>query len=163
MGSTPIAGTNHIFNHYFNEDIGGSDMKTGLYNIVLILVFIPLIYFMLIRPQRKRDKEVTSMRAALKPGDNIVTIGGIVGKIVRIKDDRILIETGSSKTKMEIIKSAVGSVVGKQEAEKKDEKDSDVKAEVAEETRTNRSKKVTPKKLGANKAENKEETEKDAE
>ena len=105
-------------------------MKTGLYNIVLILVFIPLIYFMLIRPQRKRDKEVTSMRAALKSGDNIVTIGGIVGK---------------------------------QEAEKKDEKDSDVKAEVAEETRTNRSKKVTPKKLGANKAENKEETEKDAE
>ena len=74
-------------------------MKTGLYNIVLILVFIPLIYFMLIRPQRKRDKEVTSMRAALKPGDNIVTIGGIVGKIVRIKDDRILIETGSGKTK----------------------------------------------------------------
>ena len=138
-------------------------MKTGLYNIVLILVFIPLIYFMLIRPQRKRDKEVTSMRASLKPGDNIVTIGGIVGKIVRIKDDRILIETGSSKTKMEIIKSAVGSVVGKQEAENKDDKESDVKAEATEETRTNRSKKVTPKKLGAKKADSKDNAETDAE
>ena len=104
-------------------------MKTGLYNIVLILVFIPLIYFMLIRPQRKRDKEVTSMRAALKPGDNIVTIGGIVGKIVRIKDD----------------------------------KQPEEKAEPAEETHVNRSKKVTPKKLGAKKADSKEDTEKDAE
>ena len=104
-------------------------MKTGLYNIVLILVFIPLIYFMLIRPQRKRDKEVTSMRAALKPGDNIVTIGGIVGKIVRIKDDRILIETGSGKTKMEIVKSAVGSVVGKQESDKKEDKQPEEKAD----------------------------------
>ena len=135
-------------------------MKTGLYNIVLILVFIPLIYFMLIRPQRKRDKEVTSMRAALKPGDNIVTIGGIVGKIVRIKDDRILIETGSGKTKMEIVKSAVGSIVGKQEAEKKEPEE---KAEPAEETHVNRSKKVTPKKLGAKKADSKEDTEKGAE
>ena len=133
-------------------------MKTGLYNIVLILVFIPLIYFMLIRPQRKRDKEVTSMRAALKPGDNIVTIGGIVGKIVRIKDDRILIETGSGKTKMEIVKSAVGSV-----ADKKEDKQPEEKAEPAEETHVNRSKKVTPKKLGAKKADSKEDTEKDAE
>lgn len=133
-------------------------MKTGLYNIVLILVFIPLIYFMLIRPQRKRDKEVTSMRAALKPGDNIVTIGGIVGKIVRIKDDRILIETGSGKTKMEIVKSAVGSVV-----DKKEDKQPEEKSEPAEETHVNRSKKVTPKKLGAKKADSKEDTEKDAE
>ena len=129
-------------------------MKTGLYNIVLILVF---------RPQRKRDKEVTSMRAALKPGDNIVTIGGIVGKIVRIKDDRILIETGSGKTKMEIVKSAVGSIVGKQESDKKEDKQPEEKAEPAEETHVNRSKKVTPKKLGAKKADSKEDTEKDAE
>ena len=138
-------------------------MKTGLYNIVLILVFIPLIYFMLIRPQRKRDKEVTSMRAALKPGDNIVTIGGIVGKIVRIKDDRILIETGSGKTKMEIVKSAVGSVVGKQESDKNEDKQPEEKAEPAEETHVNRSKKVTPKKLGAKKSDSTEDTEKDAE
>ena len=117
-------------------------MKTGLYNIVLILVFILLIYFMLIRPQRKRDKEVTSMRAALKPGDNIVTIGGIVGKIVRIKDDRILIETGSGK---------------------KEDKQPEEKAEPAEETHVNRSKKVTPKKLGAKKSDSKEDTEKGAE
>ena len=118
---------------------------------------------MLIRPQRKRDKEVTSMRAALKPGDNIVTIGGIVGKIVRIKDDRILIETGSGKTKMEIVKSAVGSIVGKQESDKKEDKQPEEKAEPAEETHVNRSKKVTPKKLGAKKADSKEGTEKDAE
>ncbi len=83
----PIAGTSCHTIYYHNENMEVWDEKTGLYNIVLILVFIfHLSTLIAIRPQRK-SKEVTSMRAALKPGDNIVTIGGIVGKIVRSKDD----------------------------------------------------------------------------
>lgn len=129
--------------------------NAGVFNVVLLVAFIALIYFMMIRPQRKRDKEVSDMRASLKPGDQIVTIGGIVGKVVRIKDDRILIETGSGKTKMEIVKTAVGSVVGKQATEKLDDSTSEKEAEPEiEETHVNRSKKVAPKKLGAKKSEN---------
>ena len=99
---------------------------------ILLIAFLALMYFLLIRPQRKQDKEIKAMRASLKVGDEIVTIGGIVGKVVRIKEDRILMETGTSKMKIEILKSAVGSVVGKK-AEEKAAEAKDQKAEKAEE------------------------------
>lgn len=84
----------------------------------LITSFLPMIllfvvfYFILIRPQRKRDKENRDMLAALKVGDKIVTIGGIVGTIVRIKDERIVIETGtpSEKQPMTLERWAVRNV-----------------------------------------------------
>ena len=63
--------------------------------ILLIVVF----YFILIRPQRKRDKENKNMLANLKVGDNITTIGGIVGTITKIKDEKIVIETGTKTEK----------------------------------------------------------------
>lgn len=65
--------------------------------LLIILVF----YFMLIRPQRKREKETRAMLAALKVGDKIVTIGGICGKIVKIKDTYVFIETGNIGTETE--------------------------------------------------------------
>jgi preprotein translocase subunit YajC len=64
--------------------------------ILLIAVF----YFMIIRPQRKRDKQTREMLANLKVGDNITTIGGICGKIVRIRDDVLTIEVGADKVKL---------------------------------------------------------------
>lgn len=122
-------------------------MNAGMFNIVLLVVFITLIYFMMIRPQKRRDKEITDMRSSLKAGDQIITVGGIVGKIVRINDDRILIETGSNKTKMEIVKTAVGSVIKKTDSS---DKEKQVEPKVEEEVKTsNRNKKITPKKLGA--------------
>ena len=63
--------------------------------VLLIVVF----YFILIRPQRKKDKENKEMLANLKVGDSITTIGGIVGTIVRIKDEKIVIETGTKTEK----------------------------------------------------------------
>lgn len=63
--------------------------------ILLIVVF----YFILIRPQRKKDKETKQMLANLKVGDNITTIGGIVGTIIKIKDEKIVIETGTKTEK----------------------------------------------------------------
>ena len=74
--------------------------------ILLIVVF----YIMIIRPQRKREKQTKEMLASLKVGDNITTIGGICGKIVRIRDDILTIEVGTDKVKLVIERWAVRSV-----------------------------------------------------
>ena len=91
------------------------DSKTMqvLYQILPFIILIAIMYFMLIRPQKKKDKEIASMRASLKLGDTIVTIGGIIGKIVKIKEDTITIQVGAEKTKMEIMKWAVSTVLEK--------------------------------------------------
>lgn len=75
---------------------------------VLILV---IFYFMLIRPQKKREKEVQAMRDALKMGDIVITIGGIRGKILKVTDDAVIIETSKDRTKMEFVKNAVAQVL----------------------------------------------------
>lgn len=71
------------------------------------LVIIGVFYFILIRPQRKRDKETKTMLEALKVGDEILTAGGIYGKIVSIKDDTFTIEVGADKTKLKIARWSV--------------------------------------------------------
>ena len=83
---------------------------------VLLFVFM---YFVMIRPQRKRDKENREMLAALKVGDEITTIGGIVGTIVKVKDEKIVIETGTKTEKqpMTLERWAVRSVVKKEKAD----------------------------------------------
>ncbi len=76
---------------------------------LLLLIFI--MYFLLIRPQKKREKEVNSMRSALKVGDDIITIGGICGKIVKTKDESLIIQVGADKTKMEVMRWSISKVV----------------------------------------------------
>lgn len=78
-----------------------SAVPGGIVNILFIVFLIALMYFMLIRPQRKREKEAKAMLDALKVGDKIVTIGGIRGKVSKIKDDFIIIETGNIGTQDE--------------------------------------------------------------
>lgn len=72
----------------------------------LVLIFV-IFYFMLIRPQKKRDKEIAAMRNALEVGDEIVTAGGIIGTVVVIKEDNLVIETGSDRSKIRIARWAV--------------------------------------------------------
>lgn len=67
--------------------------------IIMMVVLFALMYFMLIRPQKKRDKLTRQMLSELVVGDKIVTIGGIIGKITALKDDEIVIETGSAAEK----------------------------------------------------------------
>ena len=78
------------------------------------LLLIPLIlvgmYFLVIRPQKKQEKETNDMRNNLSVGDEITTIGGIIGKIVSIKEETLMIETGHDRTKIRILKSAVRNV-----------------------------------------------------
>lgn len=80
------------------------------YSFVLLGVMLVMMYFMVIRPQRVRDKQQAEMRSSLEVGDGVTTIGGIVGRVVSIKDDTILIETGSDRVKMRVMKWAVQEV-----------------------------------------------------
>lgn len=91
-------------------------MSTGATIIYYAVQFVPMIlifvvfYFLLIRPQRKKDKEAKAMLDNLKVGDRICTIGGIYGTIVRIKDDVLTVEVGDQKTQMMIARWAVRNV-----------------------------------------------------
>lgn len=80
------------------------------YMIIMIVVLFAAMYFFGIRPQRKQEKEATAMRNGLQVGDEITTIGGIIGKIVSIKGETCMIETGRDRTKIRILKSAIKTV-----------------------------------------------------
>lgn len=88
--------------------------------IVLMVVLVAVMYFMMIRPQKKRQKEEQEMRSSLEIGDEIITIGGIVGKVVTIREEDIVIETGADRTKMKIQRWAINTNVTKTEQHKKE-------------------------------------------
>lgn len=80
------------------------------YSFVLLGVMLVMMYFMVIRPQRVRDKQQAEMRNSIEVGDGVTTIGGIVGRVVSIKDDTLLIETGSDRVKVRLMKWAVQEI-----------------------------------------------------
>ena len=92
------------------------EMSTGAMIVYYAIQFLPMIlifvvfYFMLIRPQRKKDKEAKAMLESLKVGDRICTIGGIYGTIVGIKDDVLTIEVGEAKTQLVFARWAIRNV-----------------------------------------------------
>ena len=86
-------------------DTGSSIMSIGL----IVVMFVAL-YFFMIRPQKKQERQINDMRNNLQVGDEITTIGGIIGKIVSIKEETVMIETGHDRTKIRILKSAVRNV-----------------------------------------------------
>lgn len=77
---------------------------------IMIVGMIAIFYFVAIRPQKKQEKEAAAMRDGLQVGDEITTIGGIIGKIVSIKEETLVLETTRDCTKIRILKSAVRSV-----------------------------------------------------
>ena len=79
-------------------------------SIILIVVMFVALYFFMIRPQKKQEREINDMRNNLQVGDEITTIGGIIGKIVSIKEETLMIETGHDRTKIRILKTAVRQV-----------------------------------------------------
>lgn len=76
-----------------------------------LVALIAIMYFLMIRPQRKKDKQINEMRKSLMVGDEIVTIGGIYGKIVKTKDETIVIQTGADRVRLEMARWSVSSVV----------------------------------------------------
>lgn len=78
--------------------------------ILMLVGLLVVMYFVMIRPQKKQEKEQNDMRNNLAVGDEITTIGGIIGKIVSIKEETCVIETSHERTKMRILKTAVSRV-----------------------------------------------------
>ncbi len=85
---------------------GGNDMMSML---LMFGIMFAVMYFMLIRPENKRKKEAEEMRSSIKVGDEISTIGGIVGKVINVKEDKLVIETGADQVRIELLKWAVGT------------------------------------------------------
>ncbi len=86
-------------------ETGGGWMSIGM----IVLLFVAL-YFFMIRPQKKQEKRDAEMRDALAIGDEVTTIGGIIGKVVSIKEGTFVLETTKDKTKIRFLKNAIRSV-----------------------------------------------------
>lgn len=74
--------------------------------IPFALMFV-VLYFFMIRPQKKRDKEIQQMRNSLQIGDEVITTGGIIGIVASLKDDTVVIETGSDRSKIRVARWAI--------------------------------------------------------
>lgn len=105
--------------NFLTNNAQGAGMASSL---IMILVMVAIFYFMLIRPENKRKKEAEQMRSAVKNGDKITTIGGIVGTVVIVKESKIVIETGADQVRIELEKWAISSNETATEAAKEEEK-----------------------------------------
>ena len=127
-------------------------LLTTLLPLVLLL---GIMYFLLIRPQKKREKEVNAMRSGVQVGDEIITIGGICGKIVKTKDESLVIQVGADKVKFEIMRWAVSKVVEECKNHSAKNRTAEVEDTADEEKETKKSKPKRMKKITP--AENTEE------
>ncbi len=81
--------------------------------VIELVIFIAIFYFLILAPQKKQRKAIEQMLAGLQMGDKVLTIGGIIGKIVKIKEDEVVIETGTGneKSTIKFQKSAISRVL----------------------------------------------------
>ena len=86
--------------------VPGGEMSTS---IIMLVLMIGVFYFMLIRPENKRKKEAENLRSSVRVGDEITTIGGIVGTVVDVKTDKIVVETGADQVRIEFQKWAIST------------------------------------------------------
>lgn len=104
---------------------GAMDLLGTFWPFLLVIV---VVYFFMVRPQKKRDKALQDMRSNIEIADEIVTVGGIIGRVVSIRDDSLVIETGSDRSKIRISKWAVqtnNTAHERVDAEKKSKKEKD--------------------------------------
>ena len=92
-----------------NNQAAGSGSAGLIYSVFMIVLMLVLMYFMIIRPQRKKTKEEKQMRENLQVGDEIVTIGGIYGRVISLKEDTIVIESKSDHSKLTFARWALQS------------------------------------------------------
>ena len=116
--------------------LGGGEGGTGggmLGTVLMLVVMIGVFYFLLIRPENKRKKEAEQMRSNVHTGDQVTTIGGIVGTVISVKDDKFVLETGADQVRIEFAKWAIStndtaSEAAKAEAKKRQEEKAKAKA-----------------------------------
>ena len=94
-----------LFMEGSSSGAGGTIMK-----VAMLVLMVAVFYFVGIRPQKKQEKQNNEMRNALTVGDEVTTIGGIIGKVVSIKDETCVIATSHDNTKIRILKSAISRV-----------------------------------------------------
>ena len=110
----------------------GAEGAVGMGSMLLTLILmLALMYFLMIRPESKRKKQAEEMRNSLKKGDQITTIGGIMGKIVHVGEDSIVIETSDDRVRMELTKWAVSTNNSNPPADKRAKKAKEDKEEPA--------------------------------
>ena len=117
--------------------------SSGWITIVMFAGLLVLMYFFMIRPQKKQEKKDAEMRNALAVGDEVTTIGGIIGKVVSIKEETFVLETTKERTKIRFLKGAIRSVdvkiadiVASQAAEKAEKEAEKSEKEAAPEIET---------------------------
>ena len=98
-----------MFNPNFIPTLAASQ-SDPIVMIITIALFGIVFYFFMIRPQKKQDKEVNDMRNNLEVGDEVTTIGGIVGEIVSIKEETVIVETGRDRVRIRFLSSAIRCV-----------------------------------------------------
>lgn len=102
---------------------GEANPMGGTISMLITMVMLGVVfYFFIYRPQKKQEKEVQDMRSSIELGDVIVTTGGIIGMVVKIKEDMLLIETSGDRTKLQIQKWAVHAIIEKANEPEKSEK-----------------------------------------
>ena len=92
-----------------NASAGGA--MGGMSSILFLVIIFVVFYFFLIRPENKRKKQLNEMRSNISLGDEIVTIGGIMGKVVQVTEDTITFETGEDRVRLQVTKWAISSNV----------------------------------------------------
>jgi len=95
---------------YAAEAVEGAPQANPLVQFMPIILMFVIFYFLLIRPQQKKQKDLQSMIAGIKKGDKVVTSGGILGVVSSIQDDYVVLTVGGSDTKIEILKSAIAGL-----------------------------------------------------
>jgi len=119
--------------HFLESSGAGMQGPSVVSTLVMLVVMVGVFYFLLIRPENKRKKEAESMRSALKTGDKVTTIGGIVGTVVSVKDDKFVLETSADQVRIEFAKWALSTnetaaEAAKAEAKKREEEKAKAKA-----------------------------------
>ncbi len=126
----------------FLADATTTDATGGMRStFIMLIVMVAVFYFLLIRPENKHKKEAEEMRSAVKVGDQITTIGGIVGTVVHVKDDKFVLETGADQVRIEFNKWALStneSAAAAAQAEAKRKQEEKAKAKAAKKAAKNK-------------------------
>ena len=104
------------FSFLLDETTTSTNPLGSFGGIIMIIVLFVALYFFMIRPQKKQEKKDAEMRDSLAVGDEVTTIGGIIGKVVSIKGETFVLETTREKTKIRFLKGAIRTIDVKAEA-----------------------------------------------
>ncbi len=123
-----------IFNLLSNTNAAGDTGSSTIILVVYIVIIVAAMYFFMIRPNKKKQKQEEEMRNSVEVGNEILTIGGIFGKVVAVKEDSFIVESGPERSKIRIAKWAIQQNFSAKEAEPKET----LKAKKAKKDKENR-------------------------